>query len=325
MLQHVKFIIENHQVLEKSEQHRRNGKPENVQQVVDQYAAVKILNANLDILNEHKNRMAKLFKEIKKGPVVYKVLAQIAKDFDILNANTGGNFVISTYSDCPSTDDRTCSTPKDLAVIGTMIKKLRTYFANVIEEKTQHLHVIAATIGNVLDKRVPLTEQETVFNNVTYHTDEVPIIKTKKIDVGYFSGDDKKHRILDCEKLTKKIKKKYLNQCLNIGQYIYLYFSFDDRVALKIIVKNVDIQGDNMAYGILGENTEIKYERSKNTPILLENGGQDLEQIFKIPKFDFQSMGIGGLDKEFANIFRRVFATLVPNIHKTKCRRARDL
>ena len=145
--------------------------------------------------------------------------------------------------------------------------------------------------------------------SVSVPTIEIPILKTITINIEYFRGDDTKHRVLDCEELTNIIFKKYLKQCMNINQYIFLHF---EHIPLKLIIKGASARGDedeNVAYGILNENTKIKYERNKNTPILLENNGKDLEQIFKIPKFDFQSMGIGGLDNEFSDIFRRVFST----------------
>lgn len=68
--------------------------------------------------------------------------------------------------------------------------------------------------------------------------------------------------------------------------------------------------------GILTGNTIIEWERQPDSRLLLigkaasatGEGGGAYQSIIN-PNWDFNQMGIGGLDKEFSAIFRRTFAS----------------
>ena len=65
-----------------------------------------------------------------------------------------------------------------------------------------------------------------------------------------------------------------------------------------------------MTYGILEEQTEMNFKPSKNSlkAIKIMSDKVQEKSIFK-KNFNFQELGIGGLDKEFQEIFRRAFNT----------------
>jgi len=71
--------------------------------------------------------------------------------------------------------------------------------------------------------------------------------------------------------------------------------------------------------GILHTNTTLLYERAPGGTIKLVGGADGASSVggslFK-PGFNLETMGIGGLDKEFGDIFRRAFASRIfpPNI-----------
>lgn len=56
--------------------------------------------------------------------------------------------------------------------------------------------------------------------------------------------------------------------------------------------------------------TEFYFLRSPGSTIKVKGGDSRPKEIFR-PDFDFEKMGIGGLDKEFSDIFRRAFASRV--------------
>lgn len=56
--------------------------------------------------------------------------------------------------------------------------------------------------------------------------------------------------------------------------------------------------------------TEFYFAKSPGSSIKIKGGNSRPNEVFR-PDFDFEKMGIGGLDKEFSDIFRRAFASRV--------------
>lgn len=65
--------------------------------------------------------------------------------------------------------------------------------------------------------------------------------------------------------------------------------------------------------GRLLSNTLIQFEKAENSALNLTGKakGKQPRQSLINPDWDFQKMGIGGLEKEFNAIFRRAFASRV--------------
>jgi len=62
--------------------------------------------------------------------------------------------------------------------------------------------------------------------------------------------------------------------------------------------------------GILHNNTVLAIEKAPRSPIRITGGEINAPSIFR-PDWNFERMGIGGLDKEFSDIFRRAFASRI--------------
>lgn len=60
----------------------------------------------------------------------------------------------------------------------------------------------------------------------------------------------------------------------------------------------------------IAESTEFYFTKSPGSVVKVKGGAASRKDVFK-PDFNFEKMGIGGLDKEFSDIFRRAFASRV--------------
>ena len=151
-------------------------------------------------------------------------------------------------------------------------------------------------------------------------------LKSLTIEVGYFRTDEKTRRTLDCDIAAGALKKDYIRHFFNRGQVFYMHLKFPDKVAMRLTVRDVeglstDIVGASSGAGggggagsgnrgILQPETEIKFIKAPQHPLVLENSNQNQAQdMFAMQELSFSSMGIGGLDGQFGQIFRRAFAS----------------
>uniref|UniRef100_A0A914HCC2 Vesicle-fusing ATPase n=1 Tax=Globodera rostochiensis TaxID=31243 RepID=A0A914HCC2_GLORO len=87
---------------------------------------------------------------------------------------------------------------------------------------------------------------------------------------------------------------------------------------LKLVVKrmegaNLNSAPEEISLGPLSPNAVVIFDRPENSQINLigRSKGKSSHRALINPDWDFQQMGIGGLDKEFSSIFRRAFASRV--------------
>ncbi|CAK4865826.1 unnamed protein product [Aphanomyces euteiches] len=126
----------------------------------------------------------------------------------------------------------------------------------------------------------------------------------------------------DCEVVKANFEKLYLNQAFASGQLLVLEV---DGAPVKVSVTKVELltppgapttSQSNLlvpTVGLFVKGTSIVFTKAKDAPVKLVNQGSTAgggNRIFK-QGFDFSKLGIGGLDKEFTDIFRRAFASRV--------------
>ncbi|KAF2799438.1 AAA-domain-containing protein [Melanomma pulvis-pyrius CBS 109.77] len=128
----------------------------------------------------------------------------------------------------------------------------------------------------------------------------------------------------DQEELGNQFKKNFENQVLAPGQQLLMDIK---NIYLRMSVRTVQLVDlsmeksetaspapvtDPRARGILTRHTQIDFFKDAKTDIKLKasNTRPAANSIIQ-PGFKFEDMGIGGLDKEFSNIFRRAFASRV--------------
>ncbi|KAH9561668.1 hypothetical protein CY35_05G034500 [Sphagnum magellanicum] len=111
--------------------------------------------------------------------------------------------------------------------------------------------------------------------------------------------------------LSTELRKRFVGQVLTVGQkvpfeYVGINYSFN---VVNLLGKG---QLDNLVRGLLTQDTDFQLETAGNSglKIINQRGGQSTN-VFKGKDINFQKLGIGGLDDEFKDIFRRAFASRV--------------
>jgi len=136
------------------------------------------------------------------------------------------------------------------------------------------------------------------------------LIKAKKTNDEYKADD-----------LTAILMRNLGNQFFSVGQKLVaevngLHLEFTvkttETVKLTSLLNGDKVTPDKADKGILHANTSIQFDKAPGSTIRIvgSDGSSTGNQIFK-PDFDFTKMGIGGLDEEFSQIFRRAFASRV--------------
>lgn len=126
----------------------------------------------------------------------------------------------------------------------------------------------------------------------------------------------------DSDKMATEFSMQFANQAFTEGQS--LAFQFTDKKLLSVVVKSIEVldltdikkaQGKQKLspIGLLTGNSTIVFEKFEGSTINLvgKSKGKQAYQSIINPDWDFNKMGIGGLDKEFSAIFRRAFASRV--------------
>ncbi|KAF2578500.1 hypothetical protein F2Q68_00002368, partial [Brassica cretica] len=115
------------------------------------------------------------------------------------------------------------------------------------------------------------------------------------------------------------LKQCTLLQVLTVGQKATFEYHGTNYI---LTVNRADVEGQNQSNGIergmLSQDTYIVFEASNASGIKIVNQREAASSnIFKHKEFNLESLGIGGLGAEFADIFRRAFASRVFPPHVT--------
>lgn len=119
---------------------------------------------------------------------------------------------------------------------------------------------------------------------------------------------------IDAEALEPVFQQRFRGQVFVPGQPVVLDF---EGTILKFVT--VSVGGFNLGEGVpvpaisrgmLIEQTEIEFSAGPSGQISILSRKAQQRSIFR-PDFDFEELGIGGLGKEFGDIFRRAFASRV--------------
>ncbi|KAK4798183.1 hypothetical protein SAY86_030509 [Trapa natans] len=121
---------------------------------------------------------------------------------------------------------------------------------------------------------------------------------------------------VDAVLLAKQLRKKFNNQVMTVGQRVS--FEYHGNNYIFTVNQAVIEEGDKSERGMLSSETYIVFEASNASGIKIVNQREAARSnIFRHKEFNLQQLGIGGLSDEFADIFRRAFASRVFPPHVT--------
>lgn len=144
------------------------------------------------------------------------------------------------------------------------------------------------------------------------------------VEVG-FAGKKSTDVPYDQDKLAQSFVSTFRNQIFAPGQQLLMDYQ---SIPLRMTVRTVELvdmsslrgggdgsaqqQTGRQARGILTPETQINYFKDTRSPINLKGSTRRPAANSVVrPDFKFEDMGIGGLDKEFSDIFRRAFASRI--------------
>ncbi|CAE6996866.1 hypothetical protein P3342_000466 [Pyrenophora teres f. teres] len=147
-----------------------------------------------------------------------------------------------------------------------------------------------------------------------------------EIEVG-FAGRKTTETPYDQDELATFVKKSFENQLLAPGQQLLLDVK---NIPLRMMIRTVTLADlsmekggtdapavtDPRTRGILTRHTQVDFFKDARTDIKLKaSARRAAANSIILPGFKFEDMGIGGLDTEFATIFRRAFASRIVPPH----------
>ncbi|CAE6182417.1 unnamed protein product [Arabidopsis arenosa] len=122
-----------------------------------------------------------------------------------------------------------------------------------------------------------------------------------------------KNEQVDAVLLSTQLKRKFINQVLTVGQRVtFEYHGTNYIFTVNRAVTEGQDQFNGIERGIISNDTYFVFEASNATGIKIINQREAAtSKIFKEKEFNLQSLGIGGLNAEFVDIFRRAFASRI--------------
>eukprot|EP00741_Cyanophora_paradoxa_P012054 tig00020592_g11649.t1 len=116
------------------------------------------------------------------------------------------------------------------------------------------------------------------------------------------------------DEFAGKIRDRFKNQVMSMGQEIVMEF-----LGKNFLIKVVDMEAQatvksgHKSHALLTVETEVMCRKVPEGGAVKIQGGESHRPNVGIiaPDWNFEKMGIGGLDKEFTDIFRRAFASRV--------------
>ena len=141
------------------------------------------------------------------------------------------------------------------------------------------------------------------------------ICTTATLEMSWLSKAKSRSITIDADQLRDAWKQAYQNIPFNVTQKYMMKFNNDDFFVQVVeleggkIDKNAEISPKpNIPTAVYNANiTKLTFKKEPSSQIIIEdNSVSQATTVFR-PDFNFEDLGIGGLDKEFATLFRRAF------------------
>ncbi|XP_021902227.1 vesicle-fusing ATPase [Carica papaya] len=124
---------------------------------------------------------------------------------------------------------------------------------------------------------------------------------------------------VDAILLAKQLRKRFIDQVMTAGQRVsFEYHGTNYIFTVNQAVVEDQEKSSGIERGMISNDTYIIFEASNASGIKILNQREAASSnIFRHKEFNLQSLGIGGISAEFAEIFRRAFASRVFPPHVT--------
>uniref|UniRef100_A0A5B6Z5H3 Vesicle-fusing ATPase n=1 Tax=Davidia involucrata TaxID=16924 RepID=A0A5B6Z5H3_DAVIN len=124
---------------------------------------------------------------------------------------------------------------------------------------------------------------------------------------------------VDAILLAQQLRKRFINQVMTTGQRVTFEYHGNGYIfTVNQSVVEGQEKSNSIERGMLSTDTYIVFEAPNSSGIKIVNQREAASSnIFRHKEFNLQSLGIGGLSAEFADIFRRAFASRVFPPHVT--------
>ncbi|OAY24815.1 vesicle-fusing ATPase [Manihot esculenta] len=128
-----------------------------------------------------------------------------------------------------------------------------------------------------------------------------------------------KNEKVDAVLLANQLRKRYINQVMTTGQRVSFEYHGNNYI---FTVNQAVVEGreksNDVERGMVSGDTYFIFEAANSSGIKIVNQREAASSnIFRHKEFNLLSLGIGGLSAEFADIFRRAFASRVFPPHVT--------
>ncbi|XP_062330472.1 vesicle-fusing ATPase-like isoform X2 [Osmerus eperlanus] len=148
-------------------------------------------------------------------------------------------------------------------------------------------------------------------------------VGTMTVEIDFLQKKNVDSNPYDSDKMAAEFIQHFNSQAFTAGQQ--LVFSFCDKL-FGLVIKDIEamdtsiLKGEQSSgkkqkieIGLLLGNSQVMFEKSESSSLTLVGKAKTRESRQSIinPDWNFERMGIGGLDKEFSDIFRRAFASRV--------------
>ncbi|PSS05596.1 Vesicle-fusing ATPase [Actinidia chinensis var. chinensis] len=182
-----------------------------------------------------------------------------------------------------------------------------------------HESIADGHIGlNAIQRRYAKVSSGDTISAIRFIPPEVFNLALLNLELEFVKKGTKDEQV-DAVLLSQQIRKRFSNQVMTTGQRVTFEYHGNGYI---FTVNQAAVEGqeksNNIERGMISNETYIVFEASNSSGIKIVNQRETASSnIFRQKEFNLQSLGIGGLSAEFADIFRRAFASRVFPAHVT--------
>ncbi|KAK8387728.1 hypothetical protein O3P69_018314 [Scylla paramamosain] len=189
----------------------------------------------------------------------------------------------------------------------------------------RHQGVLPGYVGfNAIQrKHALLSLDQEIAVEPYYPSPHRDLIGTLVLEMDFLQKRNMQAETFNTDHLSKCVIEQFSRQCFTLGMPMVL--KFQDRKALSIIPKELEAadpealvsgrktEPRKMNFGVLQPNSTVIFEKAPTSIVILTGKAKARSSHTSLfsADWDFQKMGIGGLDEEFIHILRRAFASRV--------------